>query len=250
MLQTSPCKPLNWFHNHYYANRICARTSFQSPPSMGGRSRANGILNFSRKRSVAVCEAVARSIGVRGAAEKRAGEHCDAGEQRLERGDRARPHAAARRGVERVPAEALDGRDAQRVDRGLGENQPWKRRTLRGQAEERFGAACQRTFVGRSADVDVGDNAVTIEMGEPGAAGRPLPQNAGRGRRLDDRGRKPALSCEIAPGRRIRPNSLSLGPAFGDGSVRVLSAPCPIGRRKAWRQSGEFAAGACGHGRS
>src|SRR5208283_4928384 len=92
---------------------------------------------FFAKRSVAVCEAVARSIGVRSAAEKRAGEQCDTGEQRLERGDRAWAHASARRGIERVPAQAFDGRDAQGVDRGLGENQPRKRRTLRGQAEER-----------------------------------------------------------------------------------------------------------------
>ena len=123
---------------------------------------------------MAVCEALARSIGVRSAAEKRAGEHCDTGEQRLERGDRARAHAPARRGVKRVPAKALYGRDAQRVDRGLGEDQPRKRRTLRRQAEERFGSRRQRTFVGRSVHVDVGDNAVIIEMGEPGAAARPL----------------------------------------------------------------------------
>ena len=198
-------------------------------------------LEFFGKRSVAVCEAVARSIGVRSAAEKRAGEHCDAGEQRLERGDRARAHASARRDIERVLAQALDGRNAQRVDRRLGENQPRKRRTLRGQAEERFGSTCQRTFVGRSAHIDMGDNAVTIEMGEPGAAGRPLPQNAGRRGSLDDRGGEPALSREIPPGRRIGPNSLSLGPAFGDGPVRVISAPCPVDWWEARRQSCEFA---------
>src|SRR5271166_5503987 len=186
-------------------------------------------------------EAVARSIGVRSAAEKRAGKHCDAGEQRLKRGDRARSHAPACRGIERVLAQALDGRDAQRIDRGLGENQPRKRWTLRGQAEERFGAACQRTFVGRSAHIDMGDNAVTIEMGEPGAADRPLPQNAGRRGGLDDRRREPALSREIAPGRTIGPHRLSLGPAFGDGSVRVISAPCPVDWREARRQAGEFA---------
>ena len=89
---------------------------------------------------MAVCEAVARSIGVRSTAQKRAGEHCDAGELRLKLGDCARAYAPAHRGIERVRAEALDGRDAQRVDRRLGENQPWKRRTLREQAEERFGS--------------------------------------------------------------------------------------------------------------
>ena len=116
-----------------------------------------------------------------------------------------------------------------------------KRRTLRGQAEERFGSPCQRTFVGRSAHVDMGDNAVTIEMGEPGAASRPLPQNAGRRGSLDDRGGEPALSHEIPPGRRIGPNSLSLGPAFGDGPVGDISGPCPLDGWEARRQSGEFA---------
>src|SRR5271170_5900343 len=193
------------------------------------------------KRSVATCEAVARSIGVRSAAEKRAGEHCDTGEQRLERGDRARANASARRDIERVLAQALDGRNAQRIDRRLGENQPRKRWTLRGQAEERFGSACQRTFVGRSAHIDMRDNAVTIEMGEPGAAGRPFPQNAGRRGSLDDRVGEPSLSHEIPPGRRIGPNSLSLGPAFGDGPVRVISGPCPVDWWEARRQSREFA---------
>ena len=123
-------------------------------------------------------------------------------------------HASARRDIQRVLAQALDGRNAQRVDRRLGENQPRKRWTLRGQAEERFGSPCQRTFVGRSAHIDMGDNAVTIEMGGLGAAARPLPQNAGRRGGPNDRGGEPSLSREIPPGRRIGPNSLSLGPAF------------------------------------
>src|SRR5208282_2579547 len=104
-----------------------------------------------------------------------------------------------------------------------------------------FGSPCQRTFVGRSAHIDMGDNGVTVEMGEPGAAGRPLPQNAGRRGSLDDRVGEPPLSHEIPPGRRIGPNRLSLGPAFGDGPVRVVSAPCPVDWREARRQSSEFA---------
>src|SRR5271165_4532728 len=143
--------------------------------------------------------------------------------------------------IERVPAEALDGCDAQRVDRGLGENQPRERWTLREQAEERFRSACQRTFVGRSARIDMGDNSATIQMGEPGAASRPLPQNAGRRGSLDDGGGEPALSHEIPPGRRIGPNSLSVGPAFGDGPIGDISGPCPLDGWEARRQSGEFA---------
>ena len=65
---------------------------------------------------MAVCEAVARSIGVRSAAEKRAGEHCDTGEQRLERGDRAGAHASARRDIERVLAQALDALEQIKAD--------------------------------------------------------------------------------------------------------------------------------------
>src|SRR5271166_5986073 len=210
-------------------------------PLDGGAKPREWDPEFFAKRSVAVCEAVARSIGVRSAAEKRAGEHCDVGQQRLERGDRAWAHASACRGIERVPAEALDGCDTQRVDRGLGENQPRERWTLREQAEERFRSACQRTFVGRSAHVDMGDNAVTIAMGEPGAAGRPLPQDAGRRGSLDNRGGEPSLSHEIPPGRRIGPNSLSLGPAFNDGPLQVIPAPCPVDWWEARRQSREFA---------
>src|SRR5271165_4229921 len=87
----------------------------------------------------------------------------------------------------------------------------------------------------------MGDNAVTIEMGEPGAAARPLPQNAGRRGSPDDRERERALSREIPPGRRIGPNSLSLGPAFGDGPIPDISGPCPVDGWEARRQSCEFA---------
>ena len=83
------------------------------------------------------------------------------------------------------------------------------------------------------------DGAGVIEMCEPGAADGALPQNTSHGRRLYDRWRQPALSSEVPPRRRVQPNRLSLGPAGGDGSVRLLLAPCPIGWLKAWRQSSE-----------
>ena len=53
-------------------------------------------------------------------------------EQRLERGDRARPHAPAACRVERIGAKTLDGGDAQSVNRGLGENEPWEGLSRRG----------------------------------------------------------------------------------------------------------------------
>ena len=66
------------------------------------------------------------------------------------------------------------------------------------------------------------------------------PQNAGGGCSLDDRGGEPAPSRKISPGRRIGPNSLSLGPAFGDRPAPVVSAPCPVDWWEPRRQSSEF----------
>jgi hypothetical protein len=188
---------------------------------------------------VPVGKAIARSVSVRGATEKRVRKPCNIDEQRLARGDRARPHAAAGRGIERVSTKILNGRETQGIDRCLGDNQSWKRRTLQRQSKERLCAPRQRAFVSRASDIHVRNGAGVIEMGEPGTADGTLPQNSGHGRRLYGRWRQPALSSEVAPGRRVRPNRPSLGPAGGDGSVRILSAPCPIGRRKTWRQSGE-----------
>src|ERR1700733_1653655 len=119
---------------------------------------------FFRERSVAVCEAIARSIGVRSAAEERARERRHRCEQRLERRERARPHAPAACRVERIGAKPLDGGGAQSVNRGLGENEPWEGLSRRGQAEEGLGAAGERAFVGRPANVDVGDGTRVVEM--------------------------------------------------------------------------------------
>ena len=74
---------------------------------------------------MAFCEAITRSIGVGGAAEECAREHCHRCEESLERRDRPRPHAPAACRVERIGAKTLDGGDAQSVNRGLGENEPW-----------------------------------------------------------------------------------------------------------------------------
>ena len=83
---------------------------------------------LSCKGLVPVGKAIARSISVGGATEKCVRKHCNIDEQRLERRDRARPHATTGRGVEGVATEALQGREAQGVDRRLGENHSWKRR--------------------------------------------------------------------------------------------------------------------------
>jgi hypothetical protein len=136
---------------------------------------------------VPVGKAISRSISVGGATEERVRKRCNIDEQRLERGDRARPHAAAGRGVERVSTKILNRRETQGIDRRLGENQSWKRRTLQRQSEERLYAPRQRAFVSRASDIHVRNGAGVIEMGELGAADGTLPQNAGNGRRLNNR---------------------------------------------------------------
>jgi hypothetical protein len=65
-----------------------------------------------------------------------------------------------------VSTKALEGGETQGVDRCLGKNQSWKRRTLQRQSEERLYAACQRTSISRASDIHVRDGAGMIEMGE------------------------------------------------------------------------------------
>ena len=76
---------------------------------------------------------------------------------RLERGDRARSHAAAGRCVDRSSRRPERG-PAQSVDRGLGEHEPPGRASCREKSKEALAAAGQRALVGRAADVDVDDD--------------------------------------------------------------------------------------------
>src|SRR6202453_2101139 len=85
---------------------------------------------FSRKCLVPVGKAIARSISVGGAADERVRKLCNIDQQRLDRGDRARTHAAAGRCVERVSPKILNGRETESIDRGLGDDQSWKKRAL------------------------------------------------------------------------------------------------------------------------
>ncbi len=87
----------------------------------------------------------------------------------------------------------------------------------------------------------MGDDALVVEMSEPGAAGRAFPQDSGPRSRLDDRRRQELLSLEIPPGRRTRPHGLPIRPAHGHRPIRVLASPCPLGDRKGRRQPCEFA---------
>jgi hypothetical protein len=79
---------------------------------------------------VPVGKAIARSIGVRGATEKRVRKPCNIDEQRLECSDRAWPHAATGCDVERISPKILNGRETESIDRGLGDDQSWKKRAL------------------------------------------------------------------------------------------------------------------------
>src|ERR1700735_5860180 len=90
---------------------------------------------FFRERSVAFREAITRCIGVGGAAEECVWEYRHRCEENLERRDRPRPHAPATCRVERIGAETFDGGEAQSVNFGLGEDEPWgERLSQRGQA--------------------------------------------------------------------------------------------------------------------
>jgi hypothetical protein len=128
---------------------------------------------------VPVRKAITRSISVGGATKKRVRKPGNIAEQRLDRRDRARPHAAAGRCVDSISAKIFNGRETQGIDRRLGDNQSWKKRTLQRQSEERLYTSRQRTFVSRASDIHVRDGAVVIEMSEPGTANGTLPQNSG-----------------------------------------------------------------------
>src|SRR5271167_2572035 len=91
---------------------------------------------FFREHSVAFCEAIAGSIGVRCAAEDCVWERRHLGQQRLERGDRAWPHASAGRRIDRIGGKVFEGGNTEGVDRGLGENEPWEGLSRPRHAEE------------------------------------------------------------------------------------------------------------------
>ena len=84
-------------------------------------------------------------------------------------GDRSRPHAAARGGIERIRPNIFDGGNAEGVDRRLGDDEARKSRPLWRQTEQRFRAARQRALVGGSAYVDMRDSSRVIAIRVPGA---------------------------------------------------------------------------------
>ena len=82
-------------------------------------------------------------------------------------GDRSRPHAAARRGIEPIRPNIFDGGNAEGVDRRLGDDEARKSRPLWRQTEQRFRAAGQRALVGRFAYVDMRDSSRVIAPAPP-----------------------------------------------------------------------------------
>ena len=87
-------------------------------------------------------------------------------------GDRSRPHAAARGGIERIRPNIFDGGNAEGVDRRLGDDEARKSRPLWRQTEQRFRAAGQRALVGRFA--------MSTCVTAPASLPLPLPQTARR----------------------------------------------------------------------
>src|ERR1700728_2457483 len=109
------------FQTFSFPSTDCFRLSVQNlvpVTAVNGRPKPRERdAEFSRKRLVPVGKAIARSISVGGATEKRVRKDCNIDEQRLDRRDRARPHATTGRGIEGVVTEALQGGEAQGIDR-------------------------------------------------------------------------------------------------------------------------------------
>ena len=147
--------------------RARTSTSFQSSPS-GGRSRSNATpasLASSAcrvaKRSPASFASVAltsRPTAARSWVSSN-----------LERRDRPRPHAAAGGDIERLVGDALQGGEAQGINRRLEHGNTTERRSGGTDAKQRLVAAAQRTFVGRAPDLDMGHRALA-PVREPSAA--------------------------------------------------------------------------------
>jgi hypothetical protein len=89
--------------------RLSAK-DFVPVTSLDGRPKPHERnAELSCKELVPIGKAIARSISVSGATEKCVRKHCNIDEQRLERRDRARPHATTGRGVKRVSTKILNG---------------------------------------------------------------------------------------------------------------------------------------------
>lgn len=86
----------------------------------------------------------------------------------LQSGNRSGADAAARGGVKRIGACALDCGQAQRVDRRLGHCEPVDPLPYAAKPEQRLGPASQRSFVVGAAKLNVSDDAIPATMGKSG----------------------------------------------------------------------------------
>ncbi len=108
-------------------------------------------------------------------------------------------------------------------------------------AEEGFCAARQGAFVGRPADLDVGNVAGVIAVGEPGAPIRSLAQNIGGTRRREDAEGKLAVLREISPGVGPWRAFWLCGPSIGGRAVGEVLFPPAESLGESWGEPYEFA---------
>ena len=108
-------------------------------------------------------------------------------------------------------------------------------------AEQGFCAALQGAFVGRPANLDMGNLPGVIAMGEPGAPIRPLAQNIGGARRRQDAKGKLAVLGEISPGVGPWRAFWLCGPAIGGRAVGEVLFPPAESLGESWGAPDEFA---------
>jgi len=82
----------------------------------------------------------------------------DGGQHRLDGGNRAGPHAAAGRDVDRPGRLAVDRRDAERVDRRFGDHETMAPLPFPAELEQGLAATRQRAFERWPTNFDVGDD--------------------------------------------------------------------------------------------
>ena len=109
-----------------------------------------------------------------------------------------------------------------------------------GKGEERLPATGQRALIGRTANIDVDDEALAIAMGEPGRAVRTFPDDVGA-RRRDQELVRQSPAREVAPGLRAASEPRPARPAFGDEDRRAALIPHALGRREIRSDAGERA---------
>ena len=148
--------------------------------------------------------AVTGDIRVSGAGNEGIRVSGEAGDNRLQRFDRARTHAAACTDVERVGPAFLQNSETERVDWRFGDNKPVCTHAGRRVPEQGLSPAPQRTLVIRPAYFDVADYA-GVAVREPGASVVSFTNGILASGVLDHSGSQRSLVGQVAPRRRTSP---------------------------------------------